>query len=155
MVKKAASENERELEILRHTLGFDRQTGTGRMYRNHFCSNKNADDYEILERLVASGEMKRAAPTRSKIYHPEDIFYYATEQGITRARAPKIPGLTFRESEIFHMIGEGMPNREIAVRLGRSPRTIEAHRMHILTKLGLASTVDLIKFGIRNKFISL
>jgi DNA-binding NarL/FixJ family response regulator len=47
--------------------------------------------------------------------------------------------LTPREHEIAVLIGEGLSNREIAVRLVISQRTAETHVEHILTKLGFAS----------------
>jgi predicted ATPase/DNA-binding CsgD family transcriptional regulator len=47
--------------------------------------------------------------------------------------------LTRREVEIAGLLAEGLTNREIATRLVISPRTVEAHVDHILTKLGMTS----------------
>ena len=43
--------------------------------------------------------------------------------------------LTLRESEVMHWVSEGKRDREIAVILGLSPRTVEKHVCHILEKL--------------------
>lgn len=43
--------------------------------------------------------------------------------------------LTPRELEVIYWVSEGKRDREIAVILGRSPRTIEKHVCHILAKL--------------------
>ena len=45
--------------------------------------------------------------------------------------------LSNRELEVFEMIGHGMNTRQIAHKLGLSPRTIETHRKNIKTKLNL------------------
>lgn len=48
-----------------------------------------------------------------------------------------IPHLTSREREVIHWVGEGKRDREIAVILGLSSRTVEKHVGHILEKLGV------------------
>jgi DNA-binding NarL/FixJ family response regulator len=48
-------------------------------------------------------------------------------------------GLTDRELEIFHLIGAGRPNREIAIALGMSVKTVETHKENLKIKLGLSS----------------
>ena len=50
-----------------------------------------------------------------------------------------IDQLTRRESEVFTHLGHGLTVSQIASRLGLSVKTIEAHREHIKTKLGLQS----------------
>lgn len=56
--------------------------------------------------------------------------------------------LTHREYEILGLIGEGRRLKEIAARLSLSPKTVSAHRGHILEKLGLRSTGELIRYAI-------
>lgn len=46
-------------------------------------------------------------------------------------------GLTDRELEIFHLIGAGRQNRDIAVALGMSVKTVETHKENLKIKLGL------------------
>lgn len=52
-------------------------------------------------------------------------------------------GLTDRELEIFHLIGGGLPNREIAGKLGMSVKTVETHKENLKVKLSLTSAADL------------
>ena len=48
-----------------------------------------------------------------------------------------VAGLSNREIEVFQMLGRGMTTKFIAKKLGVSPKTIEAHRERIKTKLNL------------------
>ena len=48
-----------------------------------------------------------------------------------------------------------MSNKDIADKLFLSVRTVESHKNHIMQKLNLKTTVDIIRFGIRNNIIDL
>ncbi len=63
--------------------------------------------------------------------------------------------LSSRQIEILKHWGEGMSNQEIADKLFISVRTVETHKNHIMQKLNLKSSVDLIKFAIRNNIIQI
>lgn len=60
-----------------------------------------------------------------------------------------------RELEVLSLWGEGHTNIEIADRLFISVRTVESHKNHIMQKLGIRTTVDLLKFAIRNNIVSI
>jgi DNA-binding NarL/FixJ family response regulator len=62
--------------------------------------------------------------------------------------------LTGREREILQLLAEGKANKEVANVLFISPTTVETHRGHILQKLGLHSTADLILYAVRKRIIS-
>lgn len=55
--------------------------------------------------------------------------------------------LTHREFEILRLIGFGFGTRQIAEKLNRSVKTIEAHRANIKEKLGLKTGIELIRFA--------
>jgi DNA-binding NarL/FixJ family response regulator len=63
--------------------------------------------------------------------------------------------LTTREIEILKLFAEGFINKEISDQLDISIRTVETHKNHIMKKLELKSTVDLIKYAIRNKIVEI
>jgi len=63
--------------------------------------------------------------------------------------------LTSRELEILKLFAEGFNNKEISNKLDISIRTVESHKNHIVKKLGLKSTVEMVKFAIRNKIVEL
>ena len=64
-------------------------------------------------------------------------------------------GLTEREREVVRLIAEGRNNQEIAEILVLSVSTVQTHSSHILSKLGLHSRTELVKFAIRQGIISL
>lgn len=61
--------------------------------------------------------------------------------------------LTDREREILQLLAEGRANKEVANLLNISPTTVETHRGHILRKLSLHGTADLILYAVRKRII--
>lgn len=53
--------------------------------------------------------------------------------------------LSERETEVMQLMVTGQANKEIAQALGLSPRTVEAHRANIFSKLDIASLAQLVK----------
>ncbi len=64
-------------------------------------------------------------------------------------------GLTNREMEVLKHFAEGMSNRKIADKLFISVRTVESHKTNIMKKINIKTTVDLVKFAIKNNIIEL
>jgi two-component system response regulator FixJ len=56
--------------------------------------------------------------------------------------------LTGRELEVFNLLVDGHQNKMVAHRLGISVRTAEAHRAHIMRKLGARSLADLVRLSL-------
>jgi DNA-binding NarL/FixJ family response regulator len=53
-----------------------------------------------------------------------------------------------REFEVFEYIGQGLSVRQIAEKLHRSVKTVEAHRENIKKKLRLDTTTELLRNAI-------
>jgi len=70
-------------------------------------------------------------------------------------RLDKDEQLTTREIEIIKLVGQGMSNKEIADNLFISIRTVDSHKNHIMNKLKIKSTAELIIYGIKNKIIDI
>lgn len=66
-----------------------------------------------------------------------------------------INNLSSRQIEILKLWGESFTNQEIADRFFISVRTVESHKNHIMLKLNLKSTVDMVKFAIKNNLIEI
>src|SRR5919199_5475030 len=47
-------------------------------------------------------------------------------------------GLTDREREVLALVGAGVPNKQIAQRLGISPKTVKSHVSHIFRRIGVS-----------------
>jgi two-component system response regulator NreC len=62
--------------------------------------------------------------------------------------------LSPREREIFQLIAEGHSNKQIAELLSVSVTTVETHRAHILQKLDIHSTAELVLYAVRRGVIS-
>ena len=67
----------------------------------------------------------------------------------------KLSGLTSREREILQQVVEGNNNSSISEQLNISIRTVETHKTNIMRKLDLNSTIDLVKFALKNNLIDL
>jgi FixJ family two-component response regulator len=61
------------------------------------------------------------------------------------AQKPDLSILSQREAEILDLLMSGLSNKEIAHKLVLSEKTVSAHRIHILEKLGVTSIVQLAR----------
>jgi DNA-binding NarL/FixJ family response regulator len=60
---------------------------------------------------------------------------------------PSLEILTKREKQIFAMIAQSMPNKNIATKLKISIRTVEHHRANLTDKLGFKDATSLVKYA--------
>jgi len=79
----------------------------------------------------------------------DDYVRHLAEKGIV----DRYESLSEREREIFQLIAEGHSNKEIAEILNISPTTVETHRGHILQKLDLHGTADIVLYAVRRGVI--
>ncbi len=63
--------------------------------------------------------------------------------------------LSVRETEIIALFCEGLSFKEIGEKTFTSPRTVETHKKNILKKLDLKTTVDLVKYALKNGIVHL
>ena len=55
--------------------------------------------------------------------------------------------LTQREREVLALVVAGLLNKQIALRLGASEKTIKIHRSHVMQKMGADSLADLVRMS--------
>ena len=55
--------------------------------------------------------------------------------------------LTAREREVFPLVVTGRPNKQIAVELALSEKTVKVHRGQIMKKMNARSLVDLVRIA--------
>jgi DNA-binding NarL/FixJ family response regulator len=62
--------------------------------------------------------------------------------------------LTDRERVIYQMLAEGNSNKDIANRLNISVHTVETHRAHVMEKLEVHTTAELVLSAVRRGIVS-
>jgi len=62
--------------------------------------------------------------------------------------------LTDREKEVLQLLAEGKSNKEAAALLDVSVYTVDSHRTHLMQKLDLHNTAELVLYAVRKKIIS-
>ena len=80
----------------------------------------------------------------------DDYVRHLAEKGIV----DRYDSLSEREREIFQLVAEGRSNKEVAELLSVSPATVETHRAHILHKLDVHNTAELVLYAVRRGVIS-
>jgi len=94
-------------------------------------------------------------------YYSKSITHLLLNRYISSLKADElsqnadIANLSSRQIEILKLWGESHTNQEIADRFFISVRTVESHKNHIMQKLKLKSTVDMVKFAIKNNIIEI
>ena len=83
----------------------------------------------------------------------EDFY---THEKLKSTDKKKLPNdLTKREREILGLVASGKSNKELAERLFISLKTVETHKTHILDKLGLKNSTELVKYALTRGFVTL
>jgi two-component system, NarL family, response regulator NreC len=80
----------------------------------------------------------------------DDYVKRLSERGI----ADRYDLLSEREREIFQLVAEGRSSKDIAALLSLSPTTVETHRAHIMQKLDLHNTAELVLYAVRRGVIA-
>lgn len=70
-----------------------------------------------------------------------------------RERVPVQYLLTPRELEVLRQLALGLSNKEVAVALEMSVRTVETHRANIMDRLSLDSLGEMVKFAIHDGLV--
>jgi DNA-binding NarL/FixJ family response regulator len=79
-----------------------------------------------------------------------------TEHVVSALSSPvdDAPNLTKRELEVLQLVSEGLTSKEIAVRIGVSPRTVDTHRASLMAKLGVRKASELVRVAIRDGLVN-
>lgn len=127
------------------------------------------DDHEYVEPMLragASGYVLKRSGGREVVTAIRQVFEHGAylEPSITRQviegltqPEPKTPAstvdLTGRETQVLHYLISGKSNKEIAHILGISPKTVSVHRSSLMVKLGVRSSVELLRYAARAGWI--
>ncbi|WP_033956686.1 response regulator [Psychroserpens jangbogonensis] len=136
-----------ELKIIALT-NYEDITFVKRMLKNgvHGYLLKNTDKLELVEALktVLSGDVYLQKDIQKRLYNQTSK--KATNNGL-------LPKLTRREHDVLLAISEELTTLEISEKLFISPKTVETHRMNIMSKLGAKNSVGIIKIAIEKQLL--
>ena len=111
---------------------------------------KDSADADLIRAVSAVGKGKSFfSPAVAKVML-DDYVRHLAERGIT----DRYDSLSEREREIFQLIAEGHSNKEMADLLSLSVSTVETHRAHIMEKLDVHSTAEIVLYAVRKGVIS-
>jgi len=111
---------------------------------------KDSADTELIQGVAAVAAGKSFfSPAAAKVMLDDYLRQLAKKGMVERHEA-----LSEREREVFQLIAEGRSNKEIANLLFISVTTVETHRAHILQKLDVHSTADLVLYAVRRGIVS-
>lgn len=68
-----------------------------------------------------------------------------------RTTSPLADQLSERERQVLTLLGRGYSTKRIAATLSISPKTVSTFRSRLLSKLGLSSTAELIRYAINQE----
>ena len=72
-----------------------------------------------------------------------------------KSKKSVVSNLTGRELEVLRAIAQGQSNQLMAGQFCISVRTVEAHKAHIMKKLKLNNTAELVVYAIKNNIVKL
>jgi len=111
---------------------------------------KDCADSDLLGAITAVSQGKSFfSPAVARVML-DDYVRQMTQRGIT----DRYECLSTREREVLQLIAEGRTNKEIANTLCVSQNTVETHRAHIMEKLALRNTADIVLYAVRRGIIS-
>jgi two-component system response regulator FixJ len=99
----------------------------------HACK---AGAFDVVERSDLVESVKKA------------FALFAKYQKLFEERAAasvKIASLTKRETQVFNLMVQGIPNRQIAEQIGISPKTLDIHRSNLMDKMEARTPADLCR----------
>jgi two-component system, NarL family, response regulator NreC len=111
---------------------------------------KESADTELIRAVTAIAAGKSFFSPAVASVMLDDYVRHLADKGI----ADRYDALSEREREIFQLIAEGHRNKEVADILSISPATVETHRAHILQKLDVHNTAELVLYAVRRGVIS-
>ena len=110
---------------------------------------KDSADAELIRAVAAVVAGKSFfSPAVAQVMLDDYVRHLAAKGIVDRYES-----LSEREREIFQLIAEGHSNKEVAELLRVSPTTVETHRGHILQKLDLHGTADIVLYAVRRGIV--
>jgi DNA-binding NarL/FixJ family response regulator len=104
--------------------------------------------YVVKTQAAADLLQAIAEVSRGATYLSPSISGIVVEAYLAGTETPFDP-LTLRERQVLQLVAEGCTTKQIADVLGVSAKTVESHRLRIMSKLGIRQTAGLVRYAIR------
>ena len=101
---------------------------------------------QVLVQAVKEIASGRPYFSQSILKRLQDSARKSRESGVAPGIAKR--ALTGREAEVLQLVAEGAPNKQIAIELGISIKTVEKHRQQLMDKLDIHDTAGLTRHAI-------
>jgi len=72
-----------------------------------------------------------------------------TEQDEIASVLTRMAELSLRQRQVMELVVQGLSNKQIALRLAISPRTVENYRAWVMEKMGASNLADLVRIVVR------
>jgi two-component system, NarL family, response regulator NreC len=139
-----------EVGVLMFTVHNSRQVFERAMQAGaHAYVLKSDSDSTLVEGLEAVYEGKTFVSPEISMLVLEGSIQSNNDNGTHQGFAMPA-ALTRRQHDVLRLLVRGKNNKQIALDLGISPRTVEAHRHEIMNRLHLHNLSELVLYAIRN-----
>src|ERR1700681_3990071 len=101
------------------------------------------DSVAALRNTLGDNDFNASWAEGAALSTEEAIAYAQRGRGERKRPSTGWGSLTPTELDVVRLVGDGLPNKDIATRLFISPRTVQSHLRHVYNKLGLTSRVQL------------
>jgi DNA-binding NarL/FixJ family response regulator len=106
---------------------------------------KSDPAHQLVE---AISSLSRGHPFFSPAVSEDLLQFY-----LNPVRADDEDQLTSRERQLAKLVAEGKSNKQIAILLKVSVKTVETHRSSMMKKIGAKSSADITLYAVRNKLV--
>ncbi|WP_244975427.1 helix-turn-helix transcriptional regulator [Mycobacterium kubicae] len=121
-----------------------------KVVRFKIYDTQHAASVDLVRTALGKANFHAAFIAGSKLSTSDAIAYAQRGRGERKRPTRGWDSLTPTELDVVRLVREGLGNKDIAVRLFVSPRTVQTHLTHVFSKLGLTSRLQLAQEAARH-----
>jgi two-component system, NarL family, response regulator NreC len=124
----------------------------------HAAMSAGANGYVLKEDaetdlFAAIGKIRQGGTYVSARLSDDLTHDWARKHRTPGVRAAEVDRLTIREKEVLKLTAEGKSSKEMADLFCISVRTVEHHRAHIMTKLNVRRTAEVVRYALAEGYL--
>jgi len=119
----------------------------------YLLKDASTNEFELAFQSVARGEAYLSPEISRRVIdgYVKRVSKGSQENNVEDSSVVK---LSARQSEVLRLIAEGFTTKEIAMNLGLSVKTVEAHRTQLMRELEIHDIAGLVRYAIRIGLVS-